>query len=88
MGQLVEEENKMMLQYKPKFNVNDIVIIKGSFSHNPAEEAVLIGKIKSVIIFYKKRLMIRDSKPGDIYYNISGASHLVKEDEVELYSNE
>lgn len=75
----------MELKYKPKFCPGSIVCLKDTFGHNPAEEAILIGTVNSVIVFHKPRIFIRDSKPGDIYYNISGMANLVKEDKIELY---
>ncbi len=76
----------MAFQYRPKFNVNDIVVImKDSFNYEPVEAAILISKIKSIVILYKERL---DGKPSGIYYHISDLPDIVKEDEVELYINE
>ena len=69
---------------KPKYEIDDIVILKDEHCYNPAAAAIFIGKISSITIIRIPSILFNYKK--GIYYSIRGYPIInVKEEDITLY---
>ncbi len=77
---------------KPKFKIDDIVCMEDSFSFNPAEKVLSIGKVMAIHIRRGREMgynPIKRKSPkrlNDILYSISGFSLMPEENQLKHYT--